>query len=289
MSRRATDWAWTTEAEHGARLVLLALAEHHNGETGQCNPNVARLMKYARLGKTAVVKAIAELEASGLVIVDRKTGCGSWYRFTFRTGPDSEPVQESNRSGFRTQPVHIPNLTGSDSGPVTGKNRKEPESCPKGDEVKGQAELLHVEPAPNAKAKTTRKRNPIFDAIATACGHNLGELTESGGGSIANAESQIRKASKDVAPEEIHRRAENFRRKHPTWSLTANSLAKYWAELGGGGTRSREELEAILARHPGNPEWAGHDAETVTREQRQEFADLLKELKRLSQPQSRAA
>lgn len=289
MSRRATEWAWTTEAEHGARLVLLALAEHHNGETGQCNPNVARLMKYTRLGKTVVVQAIAELEALGLVIVDRKAGCGSRYRFSFRTGPDSEPVQELNPSGFRTQPVQIPNPTGSDSGPVTGKNRKEPQSCPKGEGLEGQAELLHVEPAPKPKAKTTRKRDPIFDALAVACGHNLGELTDSGTGSIVKAVSQIRKASPDVTPEEIDRRVENYRRKHPSWGLTAPAIAKHWAELGGGGTRSREELEAILAKHPGNPDWRGYLAETVTMAQRQEFADLMKELKQLRQSESRAA
>jgi hypothetical protein len=289
MSRRATEWAWTTEAEHGARLVLLALAEHHNGETGQCNPNVVRLMKYTRLGKTVVVQAIAELEALGLVIVDRKAGCGSWYRFSFRTGPDSEPVQELNPSGFRTQPVQIPNPTGSDSDPVTGKNRKEPESCPKGEGLEGQAELLHVEPAPKAKAKTPRKRDPIFDALAVACGHNLGELTKKGAGSIATAVSEIRGVSPDVTPEEIARRVATYRSRHPQRRFSEQAIAKDWSRLGGGGTRSREELEAILAKHPGNPDWGGYLAENVTREQRDAFAALKKELKQLRQPESRAA
>jgi hypothetical protein len=137
--------AWeSTEAEHGARLVLLALADDHNGVTGLCCPSVKRLMERTRLGKTVVVQAIAELEASGVIIVDRKTGCGSRYRFSFRTGPDSEPVQELDPSGFRTQPVHIPNPTGSDSGPVTGNNRKEPEPpTPKGE----SGELLRLKPA----------------------------------------------------------------------------------------------------------------------------------------------
>lgn len=289
MSRRATEWAWTTEAEHGARLVLLALAEHHNGETGQCNPNVARLMKYTRLGKTVVVQAIAELEALGLVIVDRKAGCGSRYRFSFRTGPDSEPVQELNPSGFRTQPVQIPNPTGSDSGPVTGKNRKEPESCPKGEGLEGQGELLHVEPAPKAKANGARKRDLCFDALAVACGHNLGELTKSGAQSIGDALAKIRGASPDVTPEEIARRVATYRSRHPQRRFSEQAIAKDWSRLGGGGTRSREELEAILAKHPGNPDWRGYLAETVTMAQRQEFADLTKELKQLRQSESRAA
>lgn len=110
MSREATDWAWGTECEHGARLVLLALARCHNEETAQCNPNVATLCRMTRLGKTAVVQSIEALEKSGLVKVGRKSGCGSNYelafsnRFEIRTGSETEPVRNPVLTGSETEP-----------------------------------------------------------------------------------------------------------------------------------------------------------------------------------------
>lgn len=279
------------------RLVLVRLADRAN-ESGECWPSQANLAGECSATTRGIRDALAVLVKAGHVSVAALPSFNTSARYKVHPKapePDSPPEL--------TSPPEVtsgPNLTSQPSGTHFRGVRKslppnphrtviEPPPCPKGDEVKSQAELLHVEPAPKAKAKGARKRNPIFDALAVACGHNLGELTDSGTGSIVKAVSQIRKASPDVTPEEIGRRVENYRRKHPSWGLTPPAIAKHWAELGGGGTRSREELEAILAKHPGNPDWTGYLAETVTMEQRQEFADLLKELKRLSQPQSRAA
>lgn len=283
MSLPMSKLAWeSTEAEHGARLVLLALADIHNEKTGQCNPNVSTLMKRTRLGKTAVVKAIAELEALGIVIVDRKTGCGSWYRFTFRTGPDSEPVQESNPSEFRTQPVHIPNLTGSDSGPVTGKNRKEPvPPTPKWGECR---QLLSLEPE------------------SEGGGIGFTEFWEAYPKKVAKKESMAiwRRMNPDeqtvrkiVASVEAMKATETWTKEGGRFVMAPDRFLRNERWNDAAPTPSKADaiaaLEARVARHPGNPEWAGYDAETVTREQRVEFAQLKAELKRLSQPQSRAA
>lgn len=155
--------------------------------------------------------------------------------------------------------------------------------------MKGQAELLQVEPACKTKAKRARPRDPLFDALATACGHNLAELTDSAASSIRKALADILRASPHATPEEITRRVCAYRSRHPQRQFSEHAIAKDWSRLGGGGTRSREELEAILAKHPGNPNWSGNLAQDITPEQRKEFADLGAELKRLSQPESRAA
>lgn len=85
-------------------------------------------------------------------------------------------------------------------------------------------------PAP----KKAKKRNPLFDALATACGLKPDEVTKSGASVIGKALAEIREVypGPDLKPEEIHARAHEYRRQHPQWELTPSALAKYWAGLG---------------------------------------------------------
>ena len=56
-----------------ARLVLLALAKHHNQETGRGYPSLARLEKATHLSERAIRYALRELEALKLIsTVERK-------------------------------------------------------------------------------------------------------------------------------------------------------------------------------------------------------------------------
>ena len=82
--------------------------------------------------------------------------------------------------------------------------------------------------------KKSKKRNPLFDAIAIACGLNAEEITKSAASVIGKALAEIREVSpgSDLKPEEIHARAREYKRQHPQWELTPTSLAKYWAGLG---------------------------------------------------------
>lgn len=85
-------------------------------------------------------------------------------------------------------------------------------------------------PAP----KKAKKRNPLFDALATACGLKPDEITKSGASVIGKALAEIREVcpGPDLKPEEIHARAHEYKRQHPQWELTPSALAKYWAGLG---------------------------------------------------------
>lgn len=99
MSYKATELAWKiSEPCHGARLVFLSLAHHHNGETGLCCPSVARLVECTRLERKAVLRAIGELEQLGLIGAQRKNGCVSRYTLHFLD-------QSQNGTGDRTVPV----------------------------------------------------------------------------------------------------------------------------------------------------------------------------------------
>lgn len=99
MSHEATKLAWKiAEPCHGARLVFLSLANHHNSKTGLCCPSVARLVECTRLERKAVLRAIAELEQLGLIGAQRKNGCGSRYPLRFLD-------QSKNGTGDKTEPV----------------------------------------------------------------------------------------------------------------------------------------------------------------------------------------
>ncbi len=72
MSRKASDLAWELrDPRHGARLVLLALADAHSETTGRCFPSVARLAERTCLERKAVMRAIAALRNLGLISTKR--------------------------------------------------------------------------------------------------------------------------------------------------------------------------------------------------------------------------
>jgi hypothetical protein len=99
MSHEATRLAWLTkEPQHGARLVLLALADHHNATTNKCFPSVARLVETTRLERKAVIRGLAELERLGVIGTERKNGCHSRYNLHFLD-------QSQNGTGDKMGPV----------------------------------------------------------------------------------------------------------------------------------------------------------------------------------------
>lgn len=68
MSNRATTWAWDVEVPSKIhRLVLLCLADHHNGLTGDCFPSLSRIVERTMCGLTAVKAALRKLDQMGLI------------------------------------------------------------------------------------------------------------------------------------------------------------------------------------------------------------------------------
>ena len=76
--------------------------------------------------------------------------------------------------------------------------------------------------------KQPRQPNPLFDALAQAEGSNA-NLTKSAARAIGVALAEIKAAQPDVTPEEIARRAANYRAQMTGATLTASALAKHWA------------------------------------------------------------
>lgn len=64
-----------------ARLVILALSNRHNQETGRCDPSVARICSDTQMSERAVRGALRELEKLGVVVtVERQARTGRGKR-----------------------------------------------------------------------------------------------------------------------------------------------------------------------------------------------------------------
>jgi Helix-turn-helix domain len=72
VSRIATDWAFSLQLPGMQKLVLLALANRHNSETGRCDPSLSRLARDCGLSKGAVLRALTSLAERGVVQQERR-------------------------------------------------------------------------------------------------------------------------------------------------------------------------------------------------------------------------
>ena len=75
MSFEAMAWAVRQEAGgYAAKLILLMLANHANGYSGQCNPSHKRMAEECEMSETCVKKHIKALEEKGLLRIQCNFG-----------------------------------------------------------------------------------------------------------------------------------------------------------------------------------------------------------------------
>lgn len=79
MSHKATTWAWSQKSiSYLAKLVLLALADRHNADNGDCFPSKKRLEHDCCMSRSSVKRAVEELEQAGLVtVIERRNAIGA--------------------------------------------------------------------------------------------------------------------------------------------------------------------------------------------------------------------
>jgi hypothetical protein len=123
MSNIATHWAWAKIRGSGLpstrRLVLLAIAERHNGVSGRCNPSLNTLIRDTGLDRNVIPAAIRDLEESGLISVRRRHGAGSHYRFIgLETGAQNGTGTETHTSMENPTSMEFP--TGMEKPTATG-------------------------------------------------------------------------------------------------------------------------------------------------------------------------
>lgn len=98
-------------------------------------------------------------------------------------------------------------------------------------------------PPPASETPKPRARNPLMDALAThAEDSDPLQVTATKWKSIASALAAIQAACKktglELTPEEIARRAKNYRSQMPQATITANALAQHWARCDNPGTQT---------------------------------------------------
>lgn len=100
MSFEVMAWAVKQAVPNsGAKLVLLLLANHTNGHTGQCNPSQALLAKECCMGISTLRRHLADLEQAGLISVVHQYADNmkrpNQYIVNFQDSPQtSEEVQD---------------------------------------------------------------------------------------------------------------------------------------------------------------------------------------------------
>jgi len=108
-----------------SKIVLLTLANHHNQETGRCDPSVTRIAKTSGISERAVRVALRELEKlKAITTVERKqrTGRGkrnltNRYRisggaqYAGRVGHNMPTKQEYTPSAFDDLAMSISSLS----------------------------------------------------------------------------------------------------------------------------------------------------------------------------------
>lgn len=135
MSLDAQDWVWTRSQSKGtARLVLLAIADKAYGKDCQAYAGTTMLVQRSNAARSSVVAAVDKLIALGeLAIVEGRKGPSGETVYTLPKakrhrrsdpsgGPESGPVQISDRSGIRTGTDSVPGGSGfrTGGGPESG-------------------------------------------------------------------------------------------------------------------------------------------------------------------------
>lgn len=104
-----------------AKLILVAIADHINDETGYGWPSTSRLARICGLDKRNVLRWVLWLETEGHITVQRKPGRSNGYRFT----GDTSVTSDASASGASITPLVTP--ASPDQWRQRHPNRKEPE------------------------------------------------------------------------------------------------------------------------------------------------------------------
>jgi DNA-binding transcriptional ArsR family regulator len=217
MSLALMSWAFGQPIEPGPKLVLLALADHANGQTGLCIPGQKLLAEQCSMSVRTVQRHIQTLEDAGLLRREaRMRGEGRG-----RTSDRYYLGDQHDKTGLTRQ-----------DGTTNATNQDDQHDT-----------VVVAEPEENRKeepiAAAPRKKEPdlLFEAVATACKIDWTALTPSGRGPINRAVKELRDIG--VTPDQVGGRAAAYRRTYPDISLTPTALAKHWAALTPAGSPKR--------------------------------------------------
>jgi biotin operon repressor len=208
------SWAFKQDVHPGPKLVLLALADHANGQTGLCIPGQKLLAEQCSMSVKTVQRHIKALEDAGLLRREaRMRGEGR--------GRTSDRYFLGDNTGL-TRQVGTTKATNQDDQCDTvvvaepEENRKE--------------EPLADKPPESVRRKTDN----LFDAVAKACLWDTASLTKSARGQLNKSVKELRDIG--ATEEQVGGKAAAYRRQYPNITLTPTALIKHWAGLATAGS-----------------------------------------------------
>ena len=207
MSIEALNWAWRQQVPSAsAKLVLMALADHANGD-GYCWPSMGRIGSMAGISSKQVATHVRTLAALGLVEKANRRRYEGQYRGWLYRLRISTAHQEAVATGGE-QAVASGRL-GDAPQPVDG--RSEPEGNRKDEPSR------------------VRARDVLFETVAEVCGHSLQALTRSERGRINKATKELREVGAE--PDAVRSAARQWQATYPTARLTPTALVAHWSTL----------------------------------------------------------
>lgn len=201
MSNAASAWALEIQTGSPTRkLVLLALADRHNRDTGICCPSVARLAQDTELSENGVRKALRELAERGLVVKEaRQRGNGS---------------SRSNSYVLKMETLHVV------EGAPAPQNPLEPEVEPEDKDL--------------ANASRPRKPNVVWDCLLEAGFSEPQTSSEKSdfGKTVRELRAVIpADATSEQIVKAIRARRAAWERTYPDAAFTHHVLRNKWGEL----------------------------------------------------------
>jgi uncharacterized protein YdaU (DUF1376 family) len=222
------DTAHLTMTEHGAYTLLL----DHYYSTGQPLPaDDAALMRICRAFDPVEQSAVLSVAGTFFPVNgDGKRHNNRADKQLLDMTQKHNALSEAGKRGMakRWKKTGYNKANKQANNPAIAYPEPEPEPDTKGQKPEARSKHL-TSGKPTAVVIKTRNPNPVLDAMAVVeCGATTG-LTTQDYARIGKALKTIREASPDVTPEEIARRARNYRTHFDNIVITASALAKHWA------------------------------------------------------------
>lgn len=236
MSLNLMAWAFAQKVDPPAKLVLLALADHANGQTGLCIPSQQLLAEQCTMSIRTIQRHLITLETAGLIRREaRMRGQGRG-----RTS-DAYYLNDQHDNTGPTRQSTTTNTTNHDDQHDTVVVA-EPEVT--GSELTTCKEVNKT---------VTRKPDLLFEALAETCGINTTQLTVSSRGQLNRATKELRDIG--ATPEQVTGKAAAYRKTYDDAVLTPTALAKHWPSLA-----TKSDTSATKCRECFQP-LADHDEE----------------------------
>ncbi len=100
MSNKAMGWAWEFKLQCLTKMVLLYIADSHNGTTGRCFPSIKTIAENCGASVSAVKKHVSILENSSIISRTRRTHQGRNTSSEFTLNFDLTPSSKSRDVAF---------------------------------------------------------------------------------------------------------------------------------------------------------------------------------------------